>query len=335
LSLKDYLLWHWFGRCATDVSIASSTGYFDVFRLEWHKELLVSLNLPVDKLPEVVPATEVMTDWTTDSRKKFEKHELPPVVVGASDGCLANLAAGIGDNTTASLTIGTSGAVRTMSNRPTNGSSGLFSYPVFKDYYVTGGATNNGGNVLQWVQNGFGLNETTFWADLDRTMASTFPAKDQLIFIPYIFGERAPVWEAEVRGAYLGVSHIHRIRDFLLAAVEGVAFSLKHILLKLNGEGCGIERIIADGGFTKSDAWVQLVCNVLGVKIEVPATSYGAARGAAMVARIALTGESVKDITTFAEVGKAFSPEREKAAVYDVLFQKYLQGSGFMVDYGR
>lgn len=331
LSLKDFLVYHWFGECISDVSTASATGFFDIRVGDWNHNLLSALNLPAAQLPEVRPATEVLRKWTPAYQNKFKKYQLPPVVLGSSDGCLANLAAGIADPTKGSLSIGTSGAVRTTTAAPIQRNNTLFCYPVLKNYYVVGGATNNGGNILRWFQENFNRDKDTFWKNFDEVLTNVDAG--QLLFIPYIFGERAPLWEPEAKGAYLGITNLHGKSHFLKAAVEGVAFSLKHILKSLSGQANDIETLIADGGFTRSEAWVQLVCNVLHVKIEVPATLFGAAKGAAMIARMALTREPLQQLAGPEEVKRTYYPDEKSAKRYDALFARYLKASEFMVQW--
>ncbi len=333
VSLKDYILFRWFGRWLTDVSLAAATGYFDITTLNWNTRLLKELDLDEGMLPEVCAVNTTLQNWEEPYRKKYGVAELPPVVVGSSDGCLANLSAGVVDHRKASLTIGTSGAVRTAITHPIFADKGLFCYPVFEHYYVAGGAANNGGNVMHWIKKTLNLSDADFWQQFEVALAQVPAGSEQLLFVPYLFGERAPIWDPSIRASFIGLSGAHGSAHLIRACAEGIAFSLKHILSRLSEESGSIETIVADGGFTRSDHWVQLTADVLGTTIEVPHTPFGAALGAAMVARMACEGKPLKSLDFPQNEKKTFSPDPQRQKTYQACFRQYLKATSFLQDY--
>ncbi len=255
------------------------------------------------------------------------------LVIGASDGCLANLGAGAVEPGITTITIGTSGAVRRTSVRPIrDAQSRLFSYPLYKhenqvgaaaheetesdlsDWYVVGGPTNNGANVLEWVS------EKLTQQDVPTVLASAAtiaPGADGLLFLPYLQGERAPLWDATARGSYRNLDWQHTQAHMVRAALEGVMFNLRQIELLL-ARHTGPTRVIhANGGFAQSAFWVQMMADIFGVPVRLNASNESGAIGAVLLARLALSfgnGESVSlsDLTRQVEFGATFQPDPDQ-----------------------
>ncbi len=150
ISIKEYIWWKLFGKYQIDYSIASATGLFDIRGLDWYPESLELAGIDAGKLSAPVSSThresELLPVWLSLG--------LPaglPFIIGGSDGCLANLGTGAVRPGATALTIGTSGAVRMAVSKPEyDPQERIFSYILTEDLYICGGATNNGGNVIQW-----------------------------------------------------------------------------------------------------------------------------------------------------------------------------------------
>lgn len=332
LSFKEFLIVNWFGEFITDRSMASSMGYYDLKANDWNFALLQYLKLDTQQLSDVVPTTTVLEAWSDEARKKIGLTDLPPVVIGSSDGCLANLAAGITDNTKASLTIGTSGAVRTAYDKPDDFNSRLFCYPVLDDYFVVGGAVNNGGNIVEWFKNNLFNQSAGFWRALESAIGKISPGSDGLFFFPYLLGERAPIWDPNLKGSYVGITNAHNNEHFLKASLEGIGFTLKHIFELVDSRPNTIKQLIVDGGFTKSEAWIQLMCDMIGVEVFCPKTTFGAAKGAAMLAKIAVDDDILERIIVSEKAeGKTYKPDSLKNKRYENLFLHYLNISSALI----
>ncbi|HWB94495.1 MAG TPA: gluconokinase, partial [Puia sp.] len=260
ISIKEYIWWRFLGKYQVDYSVASATGLFDIHRLEWYPEALALAGIRASQLSEPVPTTH--REWELIST--WRPIGLPaecPWVIGASDGCLANLGTGAIRPGATALTIGTSGAVRMAAHSPEyDARERLFSYVLTQGLYIIGGATNNGGNAVQWYAD-LALGEHGRDAGaLDQlaTEAGKAPAGcDGLIFLPYLLGERAPVWDAHAKGLFFGVRWMHGRPHFARAVLEGVSYGLRQIGASLEETVGPIERIYASGGFTRNTSWLQ------------------------------------------------------------------------------
>jgi gluconokinase len=190
------------------------------------------------------------------------------------------------------LTIGTSLAVRRAVSRPvTNPATRVFCYVLGPERFIAGAASNSGGASLEWLYH----NLLARWAahgatagDLPGALEEASRAHAEgLIFLPYIAGERAPLWSAETSGALAGLRAAHTAADALRAAVEGVLFNAAWLTEQVVENTTPPEAIIATGGVFQSVWIAQLAADILGLPV-IPAGGVDAsARGAALVADIA------------------------------------------------
>lgn len=277
LSFKEYLLLRWFNQRIIDVSVAASSGLLNVHTHQWHEPLLETLGIHTRQLSQPVPITH---HFNVDSQ--LFKRELT-IVVGASDGPLSSLGTTQNDQAR-TLTVGTSGAIRRFSNKPIlNPKGNHFCYAFSKDHWIVGGPTNNGGNVIEWAMKQFVLKTDKPYEKLEKLLKQA-PQND-LIFLPYLFGERAPLWSNDTKGLMWGLTHLTTPEDQLLAVVEGITMNLKAIA---NSFDTGNEPLYVSGGLSKIEAWVQLLANVFGTDVHVDDGANAALKGAYHVAKDAI-----------------------------------------------
>jgi gluconokinase len=285
ISVKEYIFYKLFGVYVVDYSIASATGLFNIHTRKWNAASLQAAGIAADHLsmPVVITHHEIFT---------AKQHALSgvfiniPFVIGSSDGCTAQLGSGALAANEACITIGTSGAVRRFIYAPeTDALQRTFTYVFTDELYLCGGATNNGGNTLSWVA-------SFLWDDVAQddalfkniiALAATAPAGcDGLQFVPYIYGERAPVWDAEAKGSFINVTHLHTRKHFARAVIEGVLYNLHTIFLSLPGVE-KIDTLYANGGFLENPFIAQLVKDIFGMNVKLQQDSDASALGAAYI----------------------------------------------------
>jgi gluconokinase len=297
VSMKDYLLLRLCGARAIDHSVASAMGLLDLDRLDWDDEALDLAGLRRDQLSTLVPTTAVVGGLGGEAAGRLGLEAGLPVVAGAADGCLENLGAGAVDPGVAAVTIGTSGAVRTMVDRPQGDPTNrLFCYALTPQRWVVGGPISNGGLVLRWARDRL-FAELADQAEAEgRTpeerfgeLAAAVPAgAGGLVCLPALVGERAPVWDPDLRGVLLGLTTDHGREHVLRALLEGVAYQLATVVEALQDNGHQLTTIHATGGFTASPQWLGIVAGVLDRPLAVPTAAGGATFGAAMLGLQAL-----------------------------------------------
>jgi len=210
VSIKEYVLYHLYGEWVVDHSIASATGLFNLEKMDWDDEVLELLNLPAHKLSRPVPVTYTLTGLNGAMAERLGILPDTRMVVGSSDGVLANLGVGAVAPGDIAVSVGTSGAIRTMSERPVTDEFGrTFCYALDGKRYAVGGATNNAGIVLQWLIEEMSRGQVTLEQVLEEA-GEVGPGADGLLFLPYLNGERAPHWNADARAVFFGLSIRHQ-----------------------------------------------------------------------------------------------------------------------------
>ncbi len=325
ISLKEYLWWHLTGEYQIDYSMATATGLFDSAKRRWYIPALQWAGIRPEQLSTPIPTTfrsAVQAGGTSALAAGT------PLFPGASDGCLANLGAGaIGPGIT-TLTIGTSGAIRRTVSKPLRDPKGrLFSYilnvndATDKDYYVVGGPTNNGGNVLQWLADHLTHQDAAAVLAEAETVP---PGADGLLFLPYLQGERAPLWNAHARGAYLNVAWHHTRAHFVRAGLEGVLFNLLSIEKLLVAETEPTRVIHANGGFAQSAFWVQMLADIFGVPVRLNASNESGAIGAILLMMKAMgQADSLATAVQHVHFGDTFTPDPARQRVYRGVFAEW------------
>jgi gluconokinase len=311
ISIKEYIWFHFFGKYQVDHSIASATGLFDIRTFDWYPDALLVAGINADQLSQPVPTNHIELDIKEPYRIAIGLPQGIPMVIGANDGCLANIGSNAVLPGEMALTIGTSGAVRMTSPEPRSDSrQRTFNYVLSKGLYVCGGAVNNGGNVVRWYIDNFMDQSFASGNDFnDHLAALSFipPGSDGLIFLPYLFGERSPVWDAYAKAVFFGINPRHDARYFLRAVIEGVGFGLYQTSFSLAQQVGPIEVIYASGGFIRSDLWVQMIADIFNKPVCVTNIADASAVGAAimgwqalgMISRLDQPNKAVQILRTY------------------------------------
>jgi gluconokinase len=324
ISIKEFIWYKLFNEFTIDHSIASSTGLFDIVKLKWYDDALGLAGISATSLSEPVP-TDYYKKYNEPSALSFLKTGIP-IVIGASDGCLANLGSMANKPGIAAITIGTSGAVRVASNRPLpNPSAMTFSYILDKETFICGGPINNGGVAMQWWLkniNGPDLKNEDY-IRLFEQIATIPRGSNGLIFLPYLTGERAPIWDGESCGNFFGVRLQHKQPDFSRAVMEGICYALKDVLDAVQQNSEPIVQINVSGGFTKSEVWVQTLADITGKNLAILQTDDASAVGAAFMALKNIG--SIQEYPSVTADLKVFKPETQNTEVYSRNFTIYKQ----------
>ncbi|CAN5672924.1 gluconokinase [soil metagenome] len=329
VSIKEYVFFRLFAEYFVDYSIASATGLFNLENLDWDEGALEILELPRNKLSAPVPTTHVTCGMKEEYAERLGLNADTPFVVGANDGVLANLGLGATEPGIVACSIGTSGAVRSVVDRPqVDDDRTLFCYALTEDKWVIGGPINNGGIALQWaIEELFpGIKENAeeqgrdpheLAGDLVEEVAA---GSGGLVFLPYLMGERAPYWNADVRGVFFGLTFQHERKHLIRAVMEGVMYqmySVQRALEKVAGEPAEIR---ATGGFAQSATWRQIMADVYGREIVFPESYESSCWGAALLGMKAVGVIDPLDAADeMAQISTRHQPEKDNVAVYEKL----------------
>jgi gluconokinase len=287
ISIKEFIWHRLFNNYEIDFSIASATGLFNIEKLQWNKPSLNLCGITSSFLSKPVFTNFIRKDLNKSIVAILKIPADTTFCIGASDGCLANIGTNAIKPGIAALTIGTSGAVRIACNKPlVNYDAMLFNYILDDKTFISGGPVNNGGDVVEWLFTVFLNNKHPSKKDYTNffKLVKKVPAGcNGLLFLPYIYGERAPVWDEKASGVFLGIKSYHTTAHFLRAALEGICFALKNILEIIETSTIPATQLNVSGGFVHSKIWVQILADITGKKLCLVQTEDASSIGAALL----------------------------------------------------
>ncbi len=335
VSIKEYVFAKLFDEYVVDYSIASATGLMNLQKLDWDEEALDVAGVSRNQLSRLVPTTYALKGMNAVYAEETGLAGSTPFIVGASDGVLSNLGMNAIEPGVVAATIGTSGAIRTVIDHPSTDPKGrIFCYALTEKHWVIGGAVNNGGMLFRWARDEFAASEVETakrlgidaYDLLTQIAEKVSPGSDGLIFHPYMTGERAPLWNANARGSFFGLTMHHRKEHMIRAVLEGVIFNLYTVLLAM-GERIGRpKKIQATGGFARSFLWRQIMADIFDQEVVVPQSFESSCLGAAVLGLYA-TGraESLHIVSRMVGATYEHKPIREHAEIYHELLPIYIK----------
>lgn len=295
-----YVIYRLTGEIAVDhCSAGNIGGVYDIARRDWSGEMLDALGIERTKMPRrLVDSTDVVGTLTSQAAARLGLDAGTAIVAGGIDAAVATFAAGVTRTGQHVAMIGTSMCWGYV-NQHVDARHGLVAMPhVFNgrhDLYVFGGASTAGASVA-WFRDQFCHAEieaakATSHKDAHRLLedaAARVPAgSGGVMFLPYLMGERSPVWDAKASGAFIGLNLVDTRAHLYRAVLEGVAFALQHnIEAGRKGAQRLDDRLIVVGGAAHSDLWMQIIADVTGYPVYTIKEDVEAAMGAALLAAL-------------------------------------------------
>ena len=292
LNAKDYIVFKLTGKFATEPSDASSTCLLDLNTLSWSDEILAASKLDKEKLPDLVRSIDVVGGVTPNAARLTSLAAGTPVVCGGGDGCCAAVGTGIVKEGIANCCLGTSSWISLASKKPVcDKDMAVFNFAhIVPGYIMPCGTMQTGGGALSWaVNNLYGglegyehFSKNDIYASVGKEVAASDVGAKNLLFLPYLIGERSPRWNNQAKGTFVGLTLNHTRGDMLRAVMEGVGYNLDIILNIFRSSGNDINNLILMGGGARNTIWQEILCDIFGIPVLVPdyleeATSMGAA----------------------------------------------------------
>jgi gluconokinase len=331
--LKEYVLFKLTGRHLIDIGLASATGLFNLERLDWDDEALALAGVRKEQLPLPVDTTHVIRGIQPGYAAAMGLPATVALVAGTGDGMLSNLGTGAIEPGVVAATIGTSGAIRQVTDRPVTDPAGrTFCYALTRSHWVVGGAVSNGGLVLRWFRDNMAEPEQAVAKRLGvdpydlitRYAASVAPGSDGLVFLSFLSGERAPYWNANARGVLFGLGLHHTKQHIARACLEAVIYGMHNVHLALEDQAGRAREIRATGGFARSGLWLQIMADVFGREVVVAESHESSCLGAAVLAMVGLgLAGSLSVVHEMVRTRERRQPNPEAHAVYSELFGIY------------
>lgn len=284
---KDFVRHRLSGDFAVDRADGAGTLLFDLAARDWSSEVVDALGIDPSWLPKTYEGPEVTGVITEEAAAATGLRPGTPVVAGGGDQAAAAVGVGSVEPGVASVSLGTSGVIFATTARPTidpHGRLHAFCHAVPERWHNMGVMLSAGGS-LRWYRDAIapGLD----YDDLLQEAFAVPAGSEDLLFLPYLTGERTPYADPLARGAFVGLT-VHHGRGHLTRAIlEGVAFGLRDCLELMRSVGLAdVAEIRATGGGSKSLLWRQILADVLATTVVTTSTSEGAAQGAALLAAV-------------------------------------------------
>lgn len=329
-----YLVARLTGNFTIDHSRACTTLLFDIRRKEWHRPFLEALNIPEDKLPTPMASTQVAGRITGAAAQLTGLAPGTPVIAGCMDTVGASIGAGIVEPGQCFVIMGTAARVATPLDKSRFDPRFMNCAHVRPESWLAIGAVNGVGSSLRWLRDNFGQVETQIarltGADvydlMTQQVAQSPPGSKGLIFLPYISGERTPIWDPYARAVFLGVTLAHDRGDFFRSVLEGAALALRHVVdILVNEQGLQLQELRIAGTAAKSDVWNQIIADVLGQTVASVSNTNAEVFGAAVLAgrAIGIYTDLPGILDKSVSVDRRYEPDLAAHAIYNQLYPIY------------
>ena len=327
-----YLIAKFSGKFVMPGDVSQFAG-FDGESRKWKYEPVVQAG---DKLPEPAGPTEIVGETTSRAARELGLRPGIPVVAGGSDFAAAVIGSGAIKRRRAHVYLGSSAWIAVIAEKPVTmpagaGGPGMI-FPIpFLDRWIIGGETESACACLNWFQDELAKDLTdkakrsgrTPHEMLDRMAEKVEPGSSDLLFVPWMKGERAPVKDDFARGAFMGLTLAHRREHLVRAVMEGVACNVRWILDQIEAFDLGfrVESLRGIGGGFKSKIWTQIFADVMGMRMQaVKWPRHAGAIGAALFAATGLgVYKNLDDLDGLLPIAFEGAPVQERRHAYERL----------------
>lgn len=332
LDVNGYLIYRSTGNIAMEWTGASVFG-IDLKKKTWLKGLFRYVGLDPHKCPPLVRSIDQVGTLSRQAASELGLLQGTPVIAGAGDAACAAVGSGAVCEGDGHVYLGTSGWVGVVTKRTPRGKYGaatIHSADPNKAFLIA--ETETAGACLQWMGDELYKSEkmdpqvSDIYTIMDEKVSQVPPGSGYLIFTPWMYGERAPIADCNIRSSFLNLSADHTRENLLRAVYEGVAYNIRWIVEIVDKHfKFPIPTLRVIGGVARSEPWMQILSDVTCRRVEtVRDPQEAGAVGAALVAAIGLgiypSFEALKDVV---KVDKVFEPQEENRKVYDSLFHSY------------
>lgn len=330
LDCKEALVLRLTGRAVIDPAGALAFRLYDPVEGRWSAALCDRLGIPIDRLPAVEPATAIAAGLLPTAAARLGLPSGVPVVVGTGDVPASQLGAGATDPGDAHVSLGTAvyfGITTDRAVADPSGQLGVIGH-ADPDLFILWLEVATGGGALSWLLRLLGEGadpSAAVLAEVERGVAACVDEMDGLMFAPWLSGERVPVFDDRIRGAFVGLGLRHGRSHLLRALMEGVAYQMRWALEYGAGYGVPIGSIRGVGGGFIGTSWTQIIADVLGRPIgSIERPQDAAAVGAAACALVGIGAQpDLRFVRERVRVERTHEPDPARRAGYDAGFERF------------
>lgn len=322
---KDYLLYKSSGIFASDVSDNSGTLYFDVQNKCWQKDILALLNITEQQLPQIFESYQSIG---TVSQTFAQTSGLAPttkIVAGGGDQAVGAIGTGTVGDGRLNISLGTSGVVFASTNqyKPST-CKGLHNFAHSDgNYHFMGCILACAASADFWLKTILNTNDYA-----TEFVACQNAPQNDIIFLPYLSGERSPINDPNAKGVFYGLQISHTRPALTRAVIEGICFALKDCLENMKSMGLQITPntiATAIGGLTQSSWVLKILSTILDINIRTLKASEGGAYGAVILAMVGdnLYPNVQQACQSLVQLDQTISPDKTQTNFYNNKFLQY------------
>ena len=335
LQSNSYIAYKLTGVISQDVSQGYGLHCFDMKKACWDEEMCELLGIPMEFLPEICDCHHVVGSVTAKAAAECGLSEGTPVVAGGLDAACGTLGAGVIHPGETQEQGGQAGGMSICMDAYKADPRLILSFHVVPDKWLLQGGTTGGGGVMRWFEREFAdyeriMEEQTGMSSLSQLneiAAKVSPGCDGMVFLPYMSGERSPIWNPYAKGVFYGLDFAKTKGHMVRACMEGVALSLRHNLEVAKEAGAEVEVLRAMGGSANSFLWTQIKSDITGKPMIVPASDTATTLGAALLAGVGVGFYKDYDeaVSLTVKETRRHEPDPENKVIYDQTYQTYLE----------
>ena len=335
LQSNSFIVYRLTGNMTQDISQGYGLHCFDMKKGKWNSRACELLGVEMGQLPDIYACHDVVGHVTHNAAAVTGLCAGMPVVAGGLDAACGTLGAGVIKAGQTQEQGGQAGGMSICTGEYKADKRLILSYHVVPELWLLQGGTTGGGGVMRWLERELGESERAqglqngknSLALLDEKAGAVPAGSDGLIFLPYMAGERSPIWDTHAKGVFFGLDFSKTKGHIIRAALEGVAFSLRHNIETAAAAGVETEILHSMGGAANSKLWTQIKADVTSKSIFVPSSDTATTLGAAILAGVGVgfyqSFDEARD-STF-KIVREYTPNEENKHIYDKNYKIYLE----------
>lgn len=301
--------------------------FYNTKTCTYDEELAQAMGLLIDKVPDIYQCHDIIGRVTKEAAALTSLAEGTPVVAGGLDAACGTLGAGVYLPKQTQIQGGQAGGISICEDEPITHPQLIFSPHVVPDLWLLQAGTVGGGGVLRWFKQELGEGQS--FDELTALAAKVPPGSDGVIFLPYMAGERCPIWNPDAKAVFYGLGFDKTKGHMVRAALEGVVFSVQHNLKVAEAAGVNISELDfrAMGGAANSELWVQIYADVTGCNISVPTSDTATTLGAALLAGVGvgLYENFAEAVEETVQITRVQQPKMENHQIYQESLEQYIK----------
>ena len=324
LQSNSFIVYKLTGKFSQDISQGYGLHFFNIRTGEWEADAAREMGVELSLMPDIIKCHDIVGGVAKEAAALTGIAEGTPVIAGGLDAACSTLGAGVINDGQTQMQGGQAGGMSIFLKDCLTHEKLITSFHVTSEGWLLQGGTVGGAGTLKWLKESM-FTDLSF-EEMSRLAESTQMGAGGVVFLPYMAGERSPIWDSMAKGLYFGLDYSKNRAHIIRATMEGVAFSLLHNIKTAEEANAFIKTMNAVGGASNSDVWMQIVADVSGKPIMVSQSGTASTLGAAMLAGVAvgIYADFNDAVNRAVKINRTFEPNFENHERYKKYFDMYI-----------